>query len=53
MGVILLFIIAAIVLAVIGGIIDGLRFLLAVGLILLMLSLIVGAARYLRTGWRR
>ncbi len=53
MGWVLLVGIAAIVLIVIGIAINGLGYLLTTGLVVILLTLIIGAANYLRTGWRR
>ena len=53
MGLVLLFVVAAIVLVVVGFVINGLTYLLVIGLFVLLLTLIIGAARYLGSGWRR
>ena len=52
-GMVLLVVLAAVVLIILGIIIKGLGYLLAIGLIAILVALIVGAARYLRTQWRR
>lgn len=52
-GLAVLVILAAIVLIVIGLVVDGLIYLMVTGAIIVLLCLIVGAAWYLRTGWRR
>jgi hypothetical protein len=52
-GLATLVVIAAIVLIVIGIVVDGLLYLLVIGLIVAVLCLIIAAAWYLRTGWRR
>ena len=53
MGFVLLVGVAAIILVILGIVIKGLGYLLAAGLIAFVVTLIVAAANYLRTGWRR
>jgi hypothetical protein len=52
-GFVLLVGVAAIVLVILGIVIKGLGYLLVAGLIAFVVTLIVAAANYLRTGWRR
>jgi hypothetical protein len=52
-GFVLLVGLAAIVLVILGIVIKGLGYLLVAGLIAFVVTLIVAAANYLRTGWRR